>query len=81
MYAYIFFASFKSMQGLIFFQMFAFKNSKFYRLNLMHKEASAPEEYEDCIIKGRLVISVSFDFIGLNLFGSITHNCIFLKIK
>ena len=29
--------------------MFAFRNSKFDRLTLMHKEASAPEAYEDCI--------------------------------
>ena len=29
--------------------MFAFKNSKFDRLSLMHKGSSAPESYEDCI--------------------------------
>ena len=29
--------------------MFAFKNSKFDRLALVHKEASAPEAYEECI--------------------------------
>ena len=49
MYSDTFFASIKSIRGFKCFQMFAFKNSKFDRLTLVHKEASAPEAYEECI--------------------------------
>ena len=49
MYSDTFFASIKSIIGFKCFQMFAFKNSKLDRLTLMHKEASDPEAYEDCI--------------------------------
>ena len=37
MYSYTFFASVKSTKGFKCFQMVAFKNSKFDRLDLMHK--------------------------------------------
>ena len=49
MYSDTFFVSVKFIRGSNVSQMSAFKNSKFYRLVLIHKEASAPEVYEDCI--------------------------------
>ena len=44
-----FFASVKFIRGFKYVQTSAYNNSKFDRLVLMHKEASAPEVYEDCI--------------------------------
>ena len=49
MYLDTFFASVKSIREYKCFQMFALKSSKFNRLALIRKKASAPEAYEDCI--------------------------------
>ena len=48
-YSDTFFASVTFIREYKCFQMFAFKNSKFDRLAIMHKEESAPEASEDCI--------------------------------
>ena len=49
MYSNTFFASIKLIRGFKCFQMFTFENYKLDTLALMHKEASAPEAYEDFI--------------------------------
>ena len=50
MYSETLFASVKSIKGCKCFQMFTFKNSKFYRLAPMYNESSAPGAYEYCSI-------------------------------
>ena len=49
MYAHTFFSSIVSIGGFKYFQMFAFKSSKFEKVELMRREANAPEKYLDVI--------------------------------
>jgi hypothetical protein len=49
MYSDTLFSSIVSNRGFKCFQMFAYKNSKFERIELMRREANAPEKYEDFI--------------------------------
>ena len=48
-YSDTFFSSICSIRGYKCFQLFAFKHSKFDRIHLMRREASAPDAYEDTI--------------------------------
>ena len=48
-YSDTFFSSICSIRGYKCFQLFAFKHSKYDKISLMRREASAPEAYEDLI--------------------------------
>ena len=49
MYSDTFFSNITSVRGYKCFQLFAYKYSKFERIQLMKREANAPEAYEDVI--------------------------------
>ena len=49
MYSDTFFSNITSIRGYNFFQLFAYKYSKFERIELMKRKVNAPESYDDVI--------------------------------
>ena len=49
MYSDTLFSNMTSIRGLKYFQLFAYKYSKFERIELMKRESNTPEAYEDMI--------------------------------